>query len=80
MKLSEYLKTYNLTHKEFGKRVGVSQAHITNILSGKKNASLALTSRIEKETNREVTFNDIFNVTAPSRLKNRDGRDKKIRG
>jgi len=71
MKLAEYLKIHSLTHKEFGKLVGISQPHVTNILSGRKNASVALIKRIEEVTKRSVTFNDIFNSEAPTRLKNK---------
>ena len=56
---------------KFAEMVGVTQPHITNILSGRKNASVALTKKIEEVTEGRVTFKDIFNTEAPSRLKNK---------
>jgi len=69
MKLSEYLKNHSLTHKKFGKRVGVSQSHITNILSGKKNPSIRLTKRIEVDTNGNVGLDDLLSIETSQKRK-----------
>lgn len=69
MKLEEYLKNHSLTHKKFAEIIGVSQSHVTLIIGGKKNPSLALMRRIIEFTNGEVTVGDLFNPEAPSRLK-----------
>ncbi len=71
MKLLDYLKSQSLTHKEFGEKVGVSQAHITQIISGVKNPSIQLINRINSITNGEVTSLDLVHPNAPSRLKSR---------
>lgn len=69
MELSEYLKKHFLTQKEFGRKVGVSQSHITNILSGRKSPSIRLTKRIEEETNGNVGLDDLLRIETTSRLK-----------
>lgn len=71
MKLEEYLKNHSLTHKKFGEMIGVSQSYVTRILGGKKNPSLALMRRIIEFTEGKVTVGDLFNPSAPSRLKNK---------
>ncbi len=62
MKLLEYLKKYSLTRTEFSKRVGVSGAHITNIILGKKRPSIHLTKKIELETGGEVGLDDFLHT------------------
>jgi len=62
MKLLEYLKKHSLTQKKFAEKVGVTQAHITNIISGKKRPSIQLTKRIEMETNRKVGLDDFLHI------------------
>lgn len=69
MKLSEYLKTTNLTQEKFAHLVGVTRPFITNILNGKKSPSVQLAGRIEKVTKGKVTLRDLLNPNAPSRLK-----------
>ena len=71
MKLLDYLKSHSLTHREFGEKVGVSQVHITQIISGAKNPSIQLINRINLVTNGEVTSLDLLHSAAPSRLKSR---------
>ncbi len=71
MKLPEYLKARSLTHKEFGKMVGVAQSHISQIISGIKNPSIQLINRINYITNGEVTSIDLIHPEAPSRLKSK---------
>ena len=69
MKLREYLQQNEIYEADFGSSVGVSQSHINNIVLGKKNPSLILAKRIEKETKGQVTVYDMINPEAPSRLK-----------
>lgn len=76
MKLLEYLKKSNLTQKEFSIRVGVTDAHINHILQGKKNPSIHLVQRIVKETDGQVTIEDLFNPKLPSKLKNKKVKDE----
>ena len=72
MKLKEYLKTYKLSQKDLALRIGVSQAHISQILCGKKNPSIQLIKRIEIVTNGSVLAAELLHPKAPSRLKNKD--------
>jgi len=69
MKLLDYLKKHKLTHENFADMVGVKRPFITNILNGKKNPSAALVNNIQLVTKGAVTFKDLFNPGAPSRLK-----------
>ena len=62
MQLSDYLKKYSLTQTEFGKKVGVSQPHITGILSGKKRPSIELAKRIEIQTDKAVMLDDLLEL------------------
>ena len=72
MKLAEYLKKHGLTHEQFAVQVGVSRPVITIMINGRKNPSARLIKKIQDETNGEVTFEDLYNPEAPSRMKNRD--------
>lgn len=76
MNLEEYLKKHTLTHKEFGEIIGVSQSYVTRIIGGTKNPSLALMRCIMESTNGEVTVEDLFNPSAPSRLKKKKKTEK----
>ena len=76
MKLRDYLKKYSFSHRDFAKKVGVSQAHISNIVSGNKGASPSLMKEIEDVTKGEVSMYDLFNPSVATRLKN--NRKKKI--
>jgi transcriptional regulator with XRE-family HTH domain len=68
MELITYLKKHKMTHKEFSKKVGVSDVQITRIVNKTTNPSAHLIREIEKATKGEVTFNDLFNPELPSRL------------
>jgi len=72
MRLEEYLKKYKITCKSFGAKVGVSDAQVTRIINKKRNPSPHLMKRIQEETNGEVSFEDLFNPEAPSRLKKKE--------
>ena len=75
MRLREYLKKYKITYKTFGKRVGVSDAHITNIINNERNPSPHLMKKIEDVTKGEVTMQELFNPEAPTRLKRMENKD-----
>ena len=68
MKLSEYLKQTNQTHKSFANKLGVTQPQITRIVNGKRNPSTLLVRMIEQETSGRVTLEDLVNPEIPSRL------------
>ena len=71
MKLQEYLKQKDVTQTSFASSVGVAQSHINNIIRGKKSPSPKLTKKIEEMTDGKVSFEDLFNPEAPSRLKSK---------
>ena len=71
MQLSEYLKKHSLTYETFGKMVGVSSPHITNILSGKKRPSIELAKRIEIATNKAVRLDDLIELLHKKRKNQR---------
>ncbi len=76
MKLKEYMKEKGLTERKFAPLVGTSQQHINNIIRGKANPSLELVNIIEEVTEGKVTFKDLFNPKAPSRLQSAQKRKK----
>ena len=67
MKLREYLKKSNLTHKEFAKRVGVTQPQITRVANFLKTPSVNLIEKIYLETNGEVTYEDLIRKSSLDR-------------
>jgi plasmid maintenance system antidote protein VapI len=75
MKLADYLKTHHLTHDEFSKKVGVARTQITRIINKKRNASPHLIKKIKEVTSGKVTFEDLFNPEAPTRLKSMENKD-----
>lgn len=75
MKLLDYLKEKKMTQKGFGLRVGVSDAHINLIMKGKKTPSIHLIQRIIRETDGQVTIDDLAHPEAPSRLKNKTNKE-----
>jgi|JI102314A1RNA_FD_contig_51_4578784_length_542_multi_17_in_0_out_0_1 predicted transcriptional regulator len=75
MKLKEYLEKQSITHKNFGKMIGVSQPFVTCMVSGIRIPSLTLMQRIIESTNGEVNVGDFFNHDTPS--KQRSEKDKK---
>jgi DNA-binding transcriptional regulator YdaS (Cro superfamily) len=60
MKLSEYLQKNNLTQSEFAAQLGVSQPHISRLLSGVSGVPLRVLDRIRDLTNGDVTPNDFL--------------------
>lgn len=69
MKLKDYLTTYSIGQSKLSRILGVSQAHVSNILKGRKSPSIQLIKRIREATKGKVTADDLLNSEAPSRLK-----------
>ncbi|MCB1115641.1 MAG: helix-turn-helix transcriptional regulator [Chlamydiia bacterium] len=74
MNLKEYLKSRSVTHKNFGKMIGVSQSYVTRIVLGNQNPSLALMQRIIEVTDGEVNVGDFFTPENPPKLKSEKGK------
>ncbi len=72
MKLEEYLNINSLTKTKFSLLVGVSQSHISNILLGKKNPSLALAKYIEEITKGSVTIYELINPKSLLKFKKKN--------
>jgi transcriptional regulator with XRE-family HTH domain len=71
MKLRDFMHKKGLTERAFAKSLGTSQQHLNFIIQGKRNPSLELARIIESETRGEVSISELFNPSAPSRLKSR---------
>ena len=71
MKLLEYLKKCKITQRSFADKVGVTESYMSQIMSGVRSPSLHLAKRILKETDSQVTIEDLAKPDAPSRLKKR---------
>ena len=68
MRLKEFLRVNKISYKKFGDMVGVSDAQITRIIKRQQNPSAHLVHKILEVTKNAVTFEDLFNPEAPSRL------------
>ena len=62
MKLKEYLKVYNLTSKEFAKKLGISVVTISRYMSGERFPSKNILKKISKNTEGVVTADDFKNL------------------
>lgn len=58
MKISEYLKKHNMTHREFGLLVDVTEGMVSHYVNERHLPRLSTALRIEKRTNGEVTRAD----------------------
>lgn len=71
MELKDFLYKNKISQADFSRKIGVTQARISQIVNRKKNPSSHLMKTIEEATNGEVTMQELFNPESPSRLKNR---------
>ncbi len=60
MNLLEYLNTKTLSVLEFSHTLDHSRAHISGVVNGRLKPSRKLARRIEKETNGEVTMEELL--------------------
>jgi len=77
MKLEKYLLLNKISERKFAASISVSQAHISNIIRGRKNPSLSLAKRIEEATYGKVMAYDLLHPEVPTRLKNKDFNNEK---
>lgn len=75
MELKEFLSENNILQAHFARKIGVTQARISQIVHKKTNPSLDLARRIIKETNGKVTVAELFNPEAPTRIKKKTNKD-----
>lgn len=57
--IREYIRRHELTQKEFGRRVGVSQSMVSQIVTKRLAVSPRLAKRIEKRTRGELRRVDL---------------------
>jgi len=69
MRLEKYLFLQNLSVREFASSVGVTHAHIINIIKGRRSPSLILAKQIEEATKGAVTIYELIDPKVPSRYK-----------
>lgn len=55
--LKKYLKQTSLTQRDFAEVIGVSNGHLSQLISGQKSPSLELAVKIERETSGFVPAN-----------------------
>ena len=60
MDLKIYLKMSGITHKEFAKMIGVSEASISNYIGWRRKPSSSIVARIEIVTKGKVTVHDLM--------------------
>ena len=60
MKLNDFISDNNMSHTEFGKRIGVSQAAISRYANGSRWPKPEIVELIEAETNGQVTIQDHY--------------------
>lgn len=63
MNLRQYLFTYNITHKDFSKKVDCTSTHISNYLSGRHRLSKWLAKSISEETKGKCTIEELLDWT-----------------
>jgi len=71
MELKDFLFKNKISQADFSRKIGVTQARVSQIVNKKRNPSSHLMKIIEEVTNGEVTMQELFNPNSPSRLKNR---------
>lgn len=60
MKLADYLRQNDITAAAFADLIGMSDSHLSLIMSGKRGASLAVVQRISAATEGAVTADDFL--------------------
>ena len=76
--LNDYLECYHITNKEFASRLGISQKHLIDILSGKQGLSADVIERISGVTNISVEY--IYKMEANSFLEDDIDNYLKVHG
>ena len=61
MDLREYLFRKRLTVTEFAKKINYGRTYVNEIVTGNRAPGRKLAEAIEKETNGDVTFNELIN-------------------
>lgn len=59
MKLNLWIKKSKLRQREFARRLGITESHMSYLLDGKRKPSLRLAKKIIRATGGEVTITDL---------------------
>lgn len=70
MQIGEYLKKNDISQKFFAGMIRVSESTLSRILSGERQPSLSVMSRIHKVTKGKVSPNDFIVTEVASTLSN----------
>ena len=57
--MSAYLEYYKGSHQDFAKSIDISKSHLTNILMGRKKASLLVCNKIMMQTRGDIVLKDL---------------------
>ena len=60
MKIKEWLRSENVSAREFAKVLGIDQAHLSRIMNYKKSASLILSQRIYELSDGEIPHHEML--------------------
>ena len=58
-KLRQWLIDNDIKQGEFANRLGISRCYLNTVMTGKRNISLYLASRIVYETNGDIDYDDL---------------------
>ena len=75
MKLSDYLKSHNISQTDFSKSLGVSGSHISQIRKGTKNPSTKLAKKIEQATDGKVSVIELLDIDISFKKRKRTRSD-----
>lgn len=60
MKLKEYFFISRVNQRDFAKTLGVSESHLSQIVTGKRKPSVKLAKKIMDATNDHVSLSELF--------------------
>jgi len=60
MQLSDYLRTRSISRADFAEKIGLSEASLSRIISGKQAVTFSTANRIIAATGNKVTLDDLF--------------------
>jgi|WetSurMetagenome_2_1015567.scaffolds.fasta_scaffold211924_4 DNA-binding transcriptional regulator YdaS (Cro superfamily) len=64
MKLRIYLFTHKITINQFAEKLGIHRTYLGSICKGLRKPSRLLAKEIERQTNGEITSDDLLNFSS----------------
>ncbi len=77
MNLEQYFKKYEINVSAFAKACDLHRGTLYNVLNGKRKISLQVAEKIYRQTNGEVTYNDLLNTKPKISTQKKDNHKKK---